>query len=385
MNSENQRVLCPSDACHPPTVSQQRPGIMLAFGPRSLFDRFLFALDRQFEHNPLYKKSVSRLNVRSVTGKTDSALVEYELSISTKYYENTLRMLHAHFDESASLNQTQHDEISQIGQDEPELVEAMLVLFNTNDKRNKNYLKLLNTQLESHQNSDKMLKVLVKSSLPSTMATTPDTLHLIKASDDDDDAERMLTDFCDKHEFSSFELNLCEDEIRGKNSTNTQEINSNKHNDEDEEESDDEFDQMDELINSFLVHNWSTMKLKSTKNKPSTRSLIGTAEAHQALLENNILKPNNNDKKADNVAQKTSGNANENDDYNEDHEDEFENILMNVREMRTKADKMSFDDRKKYAEEMVKKFWLSIGGDEDELGSLSSEDDEVEKNQHNID
>lgn len=92
---------------------------------------------------------------------------------------------------------------------------------------------------------------------------------------------------------------------------------------------DDDEDELDEFINSLFVHTWSDLKLK-------------------------------NDSKATNLQEAEK----EEDEY---EEDEFEDLISNLAEMKTKASQMGFEERKLYAEEVVKKFWRSINGNEDEL------------------
>ena len=52
---------------------------------------------------------------------------------------------------------------------------------------------------------------------------------------------------------------------------------------------------------------------------------------------------------------------------NEKADDEFESLLTNLSEMRNKAANMNEEERKTYAEDVVKKFWKAIGGDEEDL------------------
>ena len=94
-------------------------------------------------------------------------------------------------------------------------------------------------------------------------------------------------------------------------------------------EDDDDEDELDEFINSIFVHSWSDLKLK-------------------------------NESKATNLQEAEK-------EEDEDEEDEFEDLISNLAEMKTKASQMGFEERKLYAEEVVKKFWRSINGNEDEL------------------
>ncbi len=49
----------------------------------------------------------------------------------------------------------------------------------------------------------------------------------------------------------------------------------------------------------------------------------------------------------------------------------FEDMLMNLGDYKAKADGLEFEDRKKFAEDIVRKFWKSIGGDAEELDDLN--------------
>ena len=60
------------------------------------------------------------------------------------------------------------------------------------------------------------------------------------------------------------------------------------------------------------------------------------------------------------------------DDNEEDEPDNFnfEDMLMNLGELKSKAASLSFEERKKYAEDIVLKFWETMGGDESEIAEL---------------
>jgi hypothetical protein len=64
------------------------------------------------------------------------------------------------------------------------------------------------------------------------------------------------------------------------------------------------------------------------------------------------------------------------DKYDEESEFNFENLIMNLGEIKSKANDMSFEERKKYAENVVMNFWRSIGGDEKEIAGLDDSDDD---------
>lgn len=116
-----------------------------------------------------------------------------------------------------------------------------------------------------------------------------------------------------------------------------------KPNESDQDESDQDFDGLDEFVNSLFVHSWPNLKMKSASNVNK--------------------QSNGEDKTEENLG-----------DEDEDDEENFnfEHMISNLAEMRDKASAMSFEERKLYAEDMVKKFWRSIGGNEDEISDLSS-------------
>ncbi|XP_033905705.1 alpha- and gamma-adaptin-binding protein p34-like isoform X2 [Acipenser ruthenus] len=53
----------------------------------------------------------------------------------------------------------------------------------------------------------------------------------------------------------------------------------------------------------------------------------------------------------------------------------FERLFSKLKEMKDKAVTLPHDQRKLHAEKVAKAFWMAIGGDEDEIQGLSSEDD----------
>lgn len=118
----------------------------------------------------------------------------------------------------------------------------------------------------------------------------------------------------------------------------------------DDQENED-FSSIEELINSFYVHSWSGMSLKSEK-KTETR------KESEKMIE----------KPSEKISDEPLNELNEN-------EFNFENLLMNLKEIREKANNLSFEERKKYAETVAINFWKSIGGDMDEIGDLDDEDD----------
>jgi hypothetical protein len=95
---------------------------------------------------------------------------------------------------------------------------------------------------------------------------------------------------------------------------------------------DEEENGVDELLNALYCHEWCCM--------------------------------NRNENTSSSLAAAPANSTNEN-------VDEFENILLNLQDFRLKASKMESNQRKVFAQEIVTKFWNSIGGNGDELEGLS--------------
>lgn len=129
--------------------------------------------------------------------------------------------------------------------------------------------------------------------------------------------------------------------------------------DSDDDESD--FSDLDELINCLFVHNWSNMTLK--------------AECKAKEPKREEIKANENEPSKSSASNDAIIDENK---YDEDSEFNFENLIMNLSEIKTKANGMSFEERKKYAESVVMNFWRSIGGDEKEIAGLDASDDDLE-------
>ncbi|RUS81543.1 hypothetical protein EGW08_010713 [Elysia chlorotica] len=55
--------------------------------------------------------------------------------------------------------------------------------------------------------------------------------------------------------------------------------------------------------------------------------------------------------------------------------DEFEQLFMKLKVMKDRAENLTPDERKKYAEKVALSFWNAIGGDEDEIGDLDGDSD----------
>ena len=117
-----------------------------------------------------------------------------------------------------------------------------------------------------------------------------------------------INSFTDEHDFTLIDLSTADEDENG----------------------------IDELINSLYVHEWSIMnkvKLIDAEKEEKTSASSSSKE--------------------------------------KDSPEEFENILLNLQDFRLKASQMEPNQRKTFAQEIVTKFWNSIGGDDEELDGLS--------------
>ena len=120
----------------------------------------------------------------------------------------------------------------------------------------------------------------------------------------------------------------------------------------------------------IFVNNWSKRTLKSEKvsNKIKESEALNKEENKNDAKEEII--PNTDKTKID---EKSYRNPDDDEDDGEDGEFSFENLIMNLNDMRSKASSLSFEERKKYAETVVKNFWQSMGGDENEIADLDQD------------
>lgn len=110
------------------------------------------------------------------------------------------------------------------------------------------------------------------------------------------------------------------------------------------DDDEDQFSDFDELINTILVHSWEGISLKSDKKAVKRLDKFKT------------------DKKLDLV--------------DEDFDDKnlnFEDLMMNLKDIREKSMNLDFEERKKYAENITLNFWKSIEGDPEEVKEISDE------------
>lgn len=105
------------------------------------------------------------------------------------------------------------------------------------------------------------------------------------------------------------------------------------------DETDEEFE---DLVNCLLTHSWSSSIMnESTPPAASGASSSQTCEQQEESVDSFGV----------------------------------EELISNLHDMKKKAEEMSFEERKKYAEQVVLNFWKSIGGDPAEIGDLDDDDD----------
>lgn len=121
------------------------------------------------------------------------------------------------------------------------------------------------------------------------------------------------------------------------------------------ENDEDSYTDLDEFINCIFVHSWSNIELKSEKNEAGSlkKININANEVNKAESSTDDEKP-----------EKTVEEDSDKDAFN------FEDMLMNLSDYKSKASGLEFDERKKFAEDIVLKFWDAIGGDRDEIAGL---------------
>ncbi len=129
---------------------------------------------------------------------------------------------------------------------------------------------------------------------------------------------------------------------------------------------DEEDDYIGEFKNLIYVHEWHAKSLKNLKPSHRASNDYSVSASHASEANKRVHGDLSVDAEDDEVSSKLFNNSAK--------EEEFESILMNLKSMRDKAGQMSLEERKNYAENVVKTFWSAIGGDENEL--FSTDEDE---------
>ncbi|CAK8697326.1 alpha- and gamma-adaptin-binding protein p34-like [Clavelina lepadiformis] len=124
---------------------------------------------------------------------------------------------------------------------------------------------------------------------------------------------------------------------------------------------------------ALTAHMWPNMQLKSFKNHESDTS--NTKKQTPSENETIDSSPKTSPRRTDNEARR---NVEESIDalLSEPNEfdDDFETLFQKMKVFKDSAAAMPETSRKDYAEKVVTAFWKAIGGDEDELGRISSDE-----------
>lgn len=129
------------------------------------------------------------------------------------------------------------------------------------------------------------------------------------------------------------------------------------------DEDDDEEDAtgVKRIVEALHAHPWPQLEMKAETPGPSAAndqsSSLATGDSEEA----------SRDFKLFSEAMATDG-----------EDMSFEELFAKFKDMKVQADKLSGEDRKKFAEKVAIQFWRAFGGEDDEVCGLSSED-EAEK------
>jgi hypothetical protein len=304
------------------THSTTSPNI-IAFGNLNEYKKLFHLLNNEFLNNVAYKNKPNQISINATAPENVNS---YEIKIRTKYYDSDLSL------EIFPLNELD------IKIDDKTIVENLEGVF------------LLVSQSSDHEliKNSKSCKNFFKSK--------ENYLNILITNN--------YSDIISQEKVNHF-LNQCENFVEIKLELNQDHLSSKEDSDNDESD----FTSLDELINLFFVNNWSKRTLKSEKasNKIKEPEALNKEENKNAKEE---IIPSTDKTKID-----VENNRNPDDDDEDDDDDEFsfEHLIMNLNDMKSKASNLSFEERKKYAETVVKNFWQSMGGDENEIADLDQD------------
>jgi hypothetical protein len=303
---------------------------------RAQFEQLHSRINNQFKTNKIYHNSPNRIEIGD----------QLKLKISTKYYKLNLHLelvpLNTSQQELKSLLERFYSSqgfvlegfLALLGNDvtklDAELLENSLKLINNSDEKDQ-----AETELEMNPNTRLNLFILNKLNEASSAFV-----------------EDLLGKYDDPSDYIQINLDLDADN----NTPNVVEVS------ESDQEEEEEFSELDELINSLFVHSWSGLELIDPVKKIENK--LENDSSTQQNLKESIAKVEADGDLEEESTEDTLANFG------------FENLLMNLTEMKEKADGMSFDERKKYAETVVVNFWKSIGGDMEEINGLDDDEDD---------
>jgi hypothetical protein len=301
------------------------------------FAKLAAKLNEHFKTSELYKGSPNKIEIN-----TDLTI----MCIKTKYYNLNLRLELVSLDSLTSTGDLLKEKLERFHPSKGFVLEGFLVLLSDNGELAKlsiesfvKSIKLMNNNDEERPAGDDVTQLEMN---PNARLNLFITSNL--SAESELIAQSLLEKYDDQNDY--LELNV---DLEGSQSREvTQE--------DDDSEDQDEFTDLDELINCLFVHSWSGLELveQPAKSEASQRVVATATDLNKAKVDEKD--EDLDDESADTLA-----------DFG------FENLLINLSEMKEKADGMSFDERKKYAEQVVVNFWKSIGGDMDEISGLDDE------------
>lgn len=288
-------------------IMSTKTPILLAIGDPNEFKTIFNKI------NHVCSNTINKIQIKE--NNQEGGNKSWDLEIATKYYDYSLNIKFLSFESTENVMKSI---LEQLLNEENSLVEAVFVLLSgSNDESN---FEILSKSLSSIENVERCFNVLL---YQDGRCENIDSL-----------ANKLPEPF------------LC---IR-LDSSEQQPKDSNEMSKDEEEMEESGFD---ELINCLYVHEWQSMRLKS-EEKVKTQAAVKQEESSKTEAKTeNITASASKEKESASNEEKLA--------------DDFESLLTNLSEMRNKAASMSEEERKKYAEDVVKKFWKAIGGDEEDL------------------
>nr|XP_039262619.1 alpha- and gamma-adaptin-binding protein p34-like [Styela clava] len=124
------------------------------------------------------------------------------------------------------------------------------------------------------------------------------------------------------------------------------------------------------IRSALLAHIWPNMDMKNPNNAVK-KVESSTCAAEIARAASGVSED------AQTKIDELLGKQGEFDDIlgGENEEDDFEKLFCRLKVMKDQASSLPEEERKNYAENMVKAFWNALGGDDDEFDGLSSGDE----------
>lgn len=167
------------------------------------------------------------------------------------------------------------------------------------------------------------------------------------------------------------------------NSYELVELNAEEQNSDDEAENDfKETTGCKRIIQALHAHLWPNMELKDNPNIGTTparlEELLRTHEGSSAVLPEPRGSNNSGVTEDEQMGRISASDIQA--DFNIDADlfnpSSFENLFDRFKDMKEKANLLHGDERRQYAEKVAIAFWRAMGGDEEEITGLSSDDEQ---------